>query len=295
MALSIWTTRSHPDSQEGDASWANPQAVSLQEENSQEFGWESNSIALEAEAASTGFEEEPDALGDPIELDLRDGRVTFFPARTTILGLPTQNSSYRIGKRIFDLTLTLLTAPIILPLLASLATAIALTSGAPVFYRQRRIGQHGKVFEIIKFRTMKRDAEQVLGECLKASPEARREWQQTHKLRNDPRITTIGRFLRKTSLDELPQIFNVLRGEMTLVGPRPIVHAECSRYAGRFAYYTAAVPGVTGLWQVSGRCDVSYATRVRLDEHYVRNWSLLRDVSILLRTPRSVICRRGAY
>ena len=150
-------------------------------------------------------------------------------------------------------------------------------------------------FKIFKFRTMKPNSEQILAEHLLADPRARSEWFQTHKLREDPRVTVCGRFLRRTSLDELPQLINVLRGEMSLVGPRPIVWAEREKYGERFSFYTAALPGVTGLWQVSGRCDVTYSTRVALDEYYVRHWSLKRDLLILMKTPKAVWRRDGAY
>jgi lipopolysaccharide/colanic/teichoic acid biosynthesis glycosyltransferase len=141
---------------------------------------------------------------------------------------------------------------------------------------------------------MRNNADQALAEWLLHHPEIRHEWQQTHKLKRDPRVTRLGRFLRDTSLDEIPQIINVLRGEMSLVGPRPIVQAERAKYAERYAFYSAAIPGITGLWQVSGRCNVSYEDRVKMDEDYVRHWSLMRDLVILLRTPRSVIRRDGA-
>ena len=138
-------------------------------------------------------------------------------------------------------------------------------------------------------------ADKVLKEFLDANPEMHREWMATSKLRLDPRVTVLGRFLRKTSLDELPQIFNVFNGDMSFVGPRPIVHAEQEKYGARLVFYTALVPGITGLWQVSGRCDVFYAERVRFDEDYASNWNSLLHVRILLRTPRAVLCSRGAY
>ncbi len=208
--------------------------------------------------------------------------------------LPTQLRSYRVAKRCFDLAISIALLPLVGALLVIIAIVVALTSGLPVFYRQHRLGQGGKTFRIIKFRTMRNNADQALAEWLLHHPAIRQEWQRTHKLKQDPRITRLGRFLRDTSLDEIPQIINVLRGEMSLVGPRPIVQAEKAKYASRYAYYSAAVPGVTGVWQVSGRCNVSYEERVRMDEDYVRHWSLRRDIMILLRTPRSVIRRDGA-
>ncbi len=208
--------------------------------------------------------------------------------------LPTQTRYYRVVKRVFDLSISILLLPLLGVLLVAIGLVVAFTSGFPVFYRQNRIGQYGQTFRIFKFRTMRNNADQALAEWLLHHPEIRQEWQQTQKLKRDPRVTRLGRFLRDTSLDEIPQIINVLRGEMSLVGPRPIVKAERARYAERYAFYAAAIPGVTGVWQVSGRCNVSYDERVRMDEDYVRNWSLMRDIRILLRTPRSVIRRDGA-
>jgi lipopolysaccharide/colanic/teichoic acid biosynthesis glycosyltransferase len=210
------------------------------------------------------------------------------------LPLPTQTRHYRVVKRVFDLGISILLLPVLGVLLVAIGLVVAFTSGFPVFYRQDRLGQYGQTFRIFKFRTMRNNAEQALAEWLLHHPEIRHEWQETQKLKRDPRVTRLGRFLRDTSLDEIPQILNVLRGEMSLVGPRPIVQAERARYAERYAFYSAAIPGVTGVWQVSGRCNVSYEDRVLMDEDYVRNWSLMRDIGILLRTPRSVIRRDGA-
>jgi lipopolysaccharide/colanic/teichoic acid biosynthesis glycosyltransferase len=209
--------------------------------------------------------------------------------------LPTQGRKYALGKRIFDIALAVLISPFLAILIGTIGGIIALTSGGPVFFRQRRIGQHGREFPIWKFRTMSPRADSILAEHLRRNPSAREEWNLTHKLRDDPRITRLGRLLRKTSLDELPQILNVFSGDMSFVGPRPIVRAERVKYAERYPYYLAAVPGITGLWQVSGRSDVSYETRTILDETYVCKWSLLRDIWILLKTPRAVMNRDGAY
>ena len=209
--------------------------------------------------------------------------------------LPTQTRKYELGKRIFDIVLAVLISPILAILIGLISLLIAITAGGPVFFRQRRIGQHGREFLIWKFRTMHRHGEKILAEHLKHDAAARDEWHHTYKLRNDPRITRLGKLLRKTSLDELPQILNVFSGDMSFVGPRPIVRAETARYAERFPYYLAAVPGITGLWQVSGRSDVSYETRVILDETYVCKWNMLRDIWILLKTPRAVCNRDGAY
>ena len=209
--------------------------------------------------------------------------------------LPTHSRKYELGKRIFDVALAIAIFPIVTLVIAVIGFLIALTSRGPIFFRQRRIGQHGREFMIWKFRTMHTRADWILAEHLKHNPSAREEWHLSHKLRVDPRITSLGRILRKTSLDELPQILNVLSGDMSFVGPRPIVRAETVKYAERFAYYLAAVPGITGLWQVSGRCDVSYEARTLLDETYVCKWSMVRDLWILLKTPRAVVNRNGAY
>ena len=208
--------------------------------------------------------------------------------------LPIRSHAYRTVKRLFDIVMCLLLLLLCAVPLLTICAFVILTSGLPIFYRQQRIGQRGKPFTIYKFRTMRNGSAQLLADWLDQHPNALEEWQRTHKLRHDPRITWGGRFLRETSLDELPQIFNVLRGEMSLVGPRPIVQAELERYGRRAIFYSAAVPGITGIWQTSGRCNVSYQQRVRMDEQYVRRWSLLRDLSILLRTPRSVLRRDGA-
>jgi undecaprenyl-phosphate galactose phosphotransferase len=179
------------------------------------------------------------------------------------------------------------------PLLLVLA-AVVRSDGGPAFYRHRRIGASGRSFGCIKFRTMVMDADRVLDQVLATDPAAAAEWAATQKLNDDPRITRFGRFLRRSSLDELPQLFNVLRGEMSLVGPRPIVQAEVGRYAEDIEYYYETKPGLTGLWQVSGRSDTSYERRVRLDVWYVRNWTLWHDIAILLKTIPAVFLQRGA-
>jgi lipopolysaccharide/colanic/teichoic acid biosynthesis glycosyltransferase len=221
--------------------------------------------------------------------------VALFTPWVDLSGLPTHSRKYELGKRFFDLGLAVLLSPLLALVIAFIAGMIALTSSGPVFFRQRRIGQHGREFLIWKFRTMHPRADRILAEYLRRNPLAREEWNHTHKLRNDPRITRLGRFLRKTSLDELPQIFNVFSGDMSFVGPRPIVRAESVKYAERFPYYLAAVPGITGLWQVSGRCDVTYEARTILDETYVCKWSMGKDLWILMKTPRAVVGRDGAY
>ncbi|WP_042859229.1 undecaprenyl-phosphate galactose phosphotransferase WbaP [Dickeya sp. NCPPB 3274] len=202
--------------------------------------------------------------------------------------------SSRVLKRVFD-TIGSLTIIILLsPLLMYISYKVR-QDGGRALYGHERIGQGGKSFKCLKFRSMVTNSKEVLAELLASDPEARSEWDATFKLKNDPRITRIGHFLRKTSLDELPQLFNVLRGEMSLVGPRPIIAAELERYSDEVDYYLLSKPGMTGLWQVSGRSDVDYATRVYLDAWYVKNWSMWNDVAILFKTVGVVLKRDGAY
>ncbi len=198
-------------------------------------------------------------------------------------------------KRLLDLSLTLLGSAMVLPLVALIAIWIKLDSPGPALYSQQRIGQDGRTFRAWKFRSMVRDADEVLSRCLAQDPLLREEWERDHKLRNDPRITRTGRFLRRTSLDELPQLWNVLYGEMSLVGPRPIPLYERGFYGEAFDLYKRVLPGLTGMWQVSGRNDTSYEERIHLDAFYVRNWSVWLDFYILFRTIETVILREGAY
>jgi exopolysaccharide production protein ExoY len=181
------------------------------------------------------------------------------------------------------------------PLMVFVAIAVFVASPAPVLFKQQRIGRGGKPFVCLKFRTMARDAEERLDELLRRDPVARAEWERDHKLRNDPRIVGIGGFLRKSSLDELPQLFNVLFGDMSLVGPRPIVHQEIGRYGRYFEHYCAVRPGITGLWQISGRNDVCYRRRVAFDVIYVRRSTARDNMRILLLTLPMVLAARGSY
>ena len=203
--------------------------------------------------------------------------------------------SNQLVKRIFDLSATLVGGLLISPLLLSLYILIKLDSRGPVLYSQKRLGKDGKHFRIWKFRSMVKDADVALERHLEAHPELREEWDRTHKLTSDPRITRIGKILRTTSLDELPQLINVLRGEMSLVGPRPIVDAEITKYNEAFDLYKLVRPGMTGYWQVSGRSNTSYDYRVRLDSFYTRNWSIWLDLTVLIATVRVVLMREGAY
>jgi len=181
------------------------------------------------------------------------------------------------------------------PLMLLIALTIALTSPGPVIFKQMRIGRDGRLFECYKFRTMAIDAEERLAHLLATDPAARLEWQQAQKLRNDPRIVGIGNFLRKSSLDELPQIWNILRGDMSLVGPRPIVRDETQRYGKYIVFYCAVKPGLTGLWQVSGRNDTTYRRRVAYDVIYARKGTVWDNMKILLMTVPSVMMSKGTY
>jgi Undecaprenyl-phosphate galactose phosphotransferase WbaP len=198
------------------------------------------------------------------------------------------------AKRALDLLGALAGGLLISPLLLILAALIKLDSPGPVVYKQMRLGTDGNHFCCWKFRSMRTDAAEVLTELLKNNPDLRAEWEREHKLHDDPRITRVGRFLRKTSLDELPQLWNVLRGQMSLVGPRPIVDAEVTRYRKAYELYRRVRPGMSGLWQVSGRSETSYKERVEMDTYYVRNWSVWLDFVILARTVGAVLFSRGA-
>ena len=215
---------------------------------------------------------------------------------TQTIGLERDRKAlFPIAKRALDI----IGAGVGLVLLAPFFLIVALlvrADGGPAFFAHQRVGRGGKLFGCLKFRSMVIDSQARLEALLASDPAARAEWEATRKLKNDPRITRIGRFLRSTSLDELPQLINVLLGEMSLVGPRPVQEAEIDRYYGASAaHYMAVRPGITGLWQVSGRSETSYESRVALDVSYVSRPSLLADISILLRTPVAVLSRRGAH
>lgn len=201
----------------------------------------------------------------------------------------------RLAKRAMDMSIACLGLPVVGLTLVVLAVLVRLESPGPVFFGHRRVGRAKVTFPAWKLRTMYVDADQLLQEALKRDDVLREEWRRHRKLRCDPRITRIGRFLRKSSLDELPQLWNVLRGEMSLVGPRPIVEEEIDGYGPEFALYCRVTPGITGLWQVSGRNMVTVRDRVRLDSYYVRNWSIWLDLHILARTTKAVLTGEGAY
>ena len=200
-----------------------------------------------------------------------------------------------IAKRWFDVTGAAAAILLLLPMFCLLALAIKLWDRGPVFYRHRRVGLNGTAFDCLKFRSMVMNADEVLTRHLATNRDAAREWEETRKLKRDPRITPLGLSMRKTSIDELPQLFNILKGEMSFVGPRPIVTAEVPKYGTCIDHYLRARPGLTGPWQVSGRNDIDYETRVTLDRQYVEAWSFRRDLAIIVKTARVVVTARGCY
>lgn len=206
-----------------------------------------------------------------------------------------KSGTNRFIKRFFEISASIIFLPLLLPLVGIIALAVKLETPGPAIYAHERIGRNGGFFRCYKFRTMKKDAEESLKELLGNSDELRNEWERNWKLKDDPRITRIGRFLRRTSLDELPQIFNVLMGNMSLVGPRPYLPREKKHIEKDMQVICSAKPGITGLWQVSGRSGTDYERRVRLDAWYVMNWSLWLDIVILFRTIRVVTKMEGAY
>jgi Undecaprenyl-phosphate galactose phosphotransferase WbaP len=203
--------------------------------------------------------------------------------------------SRQLLKRVIDLLLTVAVGIAMAPVLLLVALAIRLDSPGPIIYGQRRIGRGGREFKAWKFRSMVANADEILRCYLDENPQLRAEWDATHKLKNDPRVTKLGAFLRRTSLDEFPQLWNVLRGEMSVVGPRPIVRDEIRHYGLDFETYTYVQSGLTGLWQVSGRSETSYQQRVDFDRFYVQNWSVWLDLCILFRTIGTVLSRAGAF
>ena len=247
-------------------------------------------------------------------LQLLVKRVAFVPE---LFGLPTSNitargmmeeqavvlrvqnnlarKSNRIMKRIFDIVATVCGGILILPILAIIALLIYLDSPGPIVFGHKRVGQGGKEFSCYKFRSMVPNAQEALEVYLKENPATREEWEHNFKLKDDPRVTRIGKFLRKTSLDELPQLWNVLVGDMSLVGPRPIVRDEIVKYGDYINDFYLVPPGITGVWQVSGRSDTTYEERVLMDSWYVHNWSVWIDIVYLLKTALVVVKLKGAY
>lgn len=238
-------------------------------------------------------------LPDLAEVPLFEGEMEFFVGTQMPLLVVRNNLKRAVNrwlKRLFDLAVSLLLLPFLLPLFVLIGLGVKVSSPGPVFYAQTRVGQGGRPFHCLKFRTMYVDAEKRLREILAKDKVLRQEWRRSYKLKSDPRVTPLGRFLRRTSLDELPQFFNILKGEMSLVGPRPVLAEELRRHYGNYReFYEEVRPGLTGLWQISGRNDVDYRRRVKLDVWYVSNWSLWLDVIILVQTVRVVLARKGAY
>ena len=257
---------------------------------------------LPRETLRTFFEECYDSFSDVIVIpDLAGFSSVWAEPRDLrgTLGLEVQQKLLipraRVLKRVIDIGLVVVLSFVALPLIVVIAALIKLTSPGPAFFGQRRLGRNGAPFQAWKFRSMAADATKVLEQCLASNPALREEWRRSHKLRNDPRVTRVGKFLRRTSLDELPQFWNVLRGQMSLVGPRPIVAEEICRYGESYSLYKKVTPGLTGLWQVSGRNNTTYEQRVNLDLYYVRNWSPWLDLYLLARTVSTVLLARGAY
>lgn len=218
-----------------------------------------------------------------------DGLAGIHLQQNLMLPLP------RLTKRCMDFLVAVAGGLVLMPFLCYLALAVKMSSRGPILYGHTRIGRNGRRFKAWKFRTMFQDSGAVLEQYLESNPDAKEEWDRDHKLRYDPRITRIGRFLRKTSLDEIPQLWNVICGDMSLVGPRPIVNDEVPKYGPYYALYTMVKPGITGLWQVSGRNNTTYDERVQLDAYYVRNWSPWMDIVLLFKTIRIVLFAKGAY
>ena len=222
---------------------------------------------------------------------------SFFDTRIMMLNIKN-NLAFRpnqIIKRIFDIVCTVCGGILISPILIAIFIWVKLDSPGPAFFKHRRVGKGGKEFNCYKFRSMMVDSKERLEKLLATDPKAREEWERDFKLKNDPRITKSGAFLRKTSLDELPQLLNVLKGEMSLVGPRPIVQKEVPKYGQYIKEYYMVLPGITGLWQASGRSDIDYPERVAMDRWYVHNWSVWLDIILIWRTFFAVIHSRGAY
>ena len=248
------------------------------------------------------------------QLQLLVKRVAFVPE---LFGLPTSNitargmmeeqavvlhvqnnlarKSNRIMKRIFDIVVTICGGIFILPFMLIIAAIIYLDSGGPIIYKQKRIGKNGKEFSFYKFRSMVKNADTILEEYLNTHEKEKNEWQKNFKLKNDPRVTKIGRIIRKTSIDELPQLWNVLMGDMSLVGPRPLLPNELERYSSYIEDYKLVLPGLTGVWQVSGRSDTTFEQRAIMDSWYIHNWSVWIDIVYLLKTILVVVKSKGAY
>jgi len=236
----------------------------------------------------------PDTYGTPMGSLTVD---TFFSEKCMMMKIRNNlaRRRNRLLKRCFDLVLTTVGGLLILPILLVIAVMVGISNHGRIIFAHKRVGKDGKMFKCYKFQTMVPDADQRLKDYLAAHPSARKEWEETFKLSHDPRVTKLGGVLRKTSLDEFPQLWNVIRGDMSLVGPRPIVEREVPRYGHRIREYYMVRPGITGYWQTCGRSDTTYAERVDMDTWYVRNWSVWLDVVYLVKTFSAVISEKGAY
>ena len=200
-----------------------------------------------------------------------------------------------VAKRAFDIAIILFSLPLTLPVCLLTALFVKLTSPGPVLYGHKRVGRNGKEFKCWKFRSMYIDADKQLAKILAENPEMRKQWEKDRKLENDPRVTPFGKFIRKTSLDELPQLINIFVGQMSFVGPRPVMQDELERYGKKADYILSVLPGLSGMWQTSGRSDTAYEDRVTLDAYYIQNWSIWLDIWILIKTVWVVLCGKGAY
>lgn len=236
----------------------------------------------------------PDLIGTPMASV--DASI-LFSEKILMLNLKNNLSRRynRVIKRIFDLVATIFGGILILPIIFIIAVAVGIDNRGRIIFAHKRVGMHGKKFFCYKFQTMIPDAQEVLKKYLEENPAAKIEWEESFKLTNDPRVTKLGNFLRRTSLDELPQLWNVIRGDMSLVGPRPIVEKEIIKYGENIREYYQVLPGITGMWQVSGRSDTTYPERVAMDTWYVRNWSVWIDIMYLFKTVKAVIAEKGAY
>lgn len=235
----------------------------------------------------------PDLMGAPGNLEI----ISLADAGLMMIQVKNNLAKWynRLFKRVFDLICAGLGTIALLPVFVLIAILIYIDNPGPIFFAHRRVGQHGKEFPCYKFRSMCVNAQEELEKYLAANPAAWEEWNRDFKLKDDPRITKIGGFLRKTSLDELPQLINVIKGEMSLVGPRPIVQAEIEKYGDYIHDFYLVPPGITGVWQVSGRSDTTYDERVAMDSWYVHNWSVWMDIAYLWKTVGVVLNRKGAY
>ena len=229
----------------------------------------------------------------PVALQRGQPRLLVEAGRLT--SYPNLANRRPTSSRFLDVTFAMAALVFFAPLMGLVALAIVATGPGPIFFRQQRLGLGGRTFGCLKFRTMRRDADRILPNLLSRDPFAKAEWDSTYKLRRDPRVSRLGKFLRKTSLDELPQFFNVLMGEMSIVGPRPIVAEEAYRYRHHISSYYAVKPGITGLWQISGRNHTTYRRRVACDVQYVRTRNAYRDLAIIALTVPIAMLGRGAY